>query len=119
MPKVNDDGEVSIEQYTTIDEDGNKTFNVDEYNKKVDGIDITGIHERNEKLAEISKSDTIKTEEQYLESARKYEQKIKEDLEKTEKQYKEQLLIRSPDKPYGLNESIESFNASTCALSAY
>jgi len=117
MPKVNDDGEVSIAEYTTID--GNKTFNVDEYNKKVDGIDIRGTDERNEKLAEISKSDTIKTEEQYLENVRKSEQQNKEDWEKMEKEQKKYRLQRCPDKPYGLNDSVEAFNASTCALSAY
>jgi SpoVK/Ycf46/Vps4 family AAA+-type ATPase len=117
MPKVKDDGEVSIAEYTTID--GNKTFNVDEYNKKVDGIDITGIHERNEKLAEISKSYTNQTQEQYLENVRKYEQQNKEDWEKMEKEQKKYRLQRCPDKPYGLNDSVEAFNASTCALSAY
>jgi DNA polymerase III delta prime subunit len=111
---------------------------MDEYNKKlceinfkkVYGIDIQSVQidERNEKLAEILKSTISKmpnqTEEQYLESVRKYEQQMKEDLETLEKQHKEQLLIRSPDKPYGVNESIEAFNMNnlhpfSTELSAY
>ena len=38
---------------------------------------------------------------------------------KEEKLQQQELLIRSPDKPYGVNESIESFNASKFTLSVY
>ena len=40
-------------------------------------------------------------------------------VDKNEIQQQADLLIRSPDKPYGVNESIESFNASTCTLAVY
>jgi len=127
---MNDDAEVSIAEYTTIDEHGNKTFHVDEYNKKVCeiyfkkayGVDIQGVQidERNEKLAEISRSTINKmpnqTEEKYLESVRKYEQQ-KEALEKMKKEQKEYLLQRCPDKPYGVNDSIEAFNVNDSYLS--
>jgi hypothetical protein len=77
--------------------------------------------ETNEKVAEISKSNKKVSEtdtESYLRLINE-SKKNKEHWEKEQKKHKEGLLIRSPDKPYGLNESIESFNASTCTLSAY
>ena len=80
-------------------------------------------------LIEMAKSifdkSTSETEEQYLERIIKnptfvrlsyYE---KENMKNREKQQQQNLLIRSPDKPYGVNESIESFNASTFTLSVY
>ena len=80
-------------------------------------------------LIEMAKSifdkSTSETEEQYLERIIKNPSFVrlsyaeKEQMKNREKQQQQHLLIRSPDKPYGVNESIESFNASTCTLSVY
>lgn len=80
-------------------------------------------------LIEMAKSifdkSTSETEEQYLERIIKNPTFVrlsyaeKEQRKNREKQQQQHLLIRSPDKPYGVNESIESFNASTCTLSVY
>lgn len=80
-------------------------------------------------LIEMAKSifdkKTSETEEQYLERIIKNPTFVrlsyaeKEQMKNREKQQQQNLLIRSPDKPYGVNESIESFNASTITLSVY
>ena len=80
-------------------------------------------------LIEMAKSifdkKTSETEEQYLERIIKSPTFVrlsyaeKEQMKNREKLQQQNLLIRSPDKPYGVNESIESFNASTCTLSVY
>ena len=80
-------------------------------------------------LIEMAKSifdkSTSETEEQYLERIIKNPSFVrvsyaeKEQMKNREKLQQQELLIRSPDKPYGVNESIESFNASTCTLSVY
>ena len=85
--------------------------------------------DENEKLIEMAKSifekSTSETEEQYLERIIKNPTFVrlsyaeKEQMKNREKQQQQNLLIRSPDKPYGVNESIESFNASTITLSVY
>ena len=83
-----------------------------------------------EKLIEMAKSISMdrlasETEEQYLERIIKNKTFIrlshgeKENWKNREKLQQQELLIRSPDKPYGVNESIESFNASTITLSVY
>ena len=80
-------------------------------------------------LIEMAKSifdkSTSETEEQYLERIIKNPSFVrvsyaeKEQMKNREKLQQQNLSIRSPDKPYGVNESIESFNASTCTLSVY
>ena len=87
------------------------------------------IMDENEELIEMAKSifdkSTSETEEQYLERIIKNPSFVrlsyaeKEQMKNREKLQQQELLIRSPDKPYGVNESIESFNASTCTLSVY
>lgn len=74
----------TIDQYTTIDEHGKKTVNIDEYNKK--------IVEHTFKENYGSELDT-------------------KNIENTEKNQQERLSLHSPMKPYGLNESIEAFNS--------
>ena len=81
-------------------------------------------------LIEMAKSISMdrlasETDKEYLERIKKDKSFIrlsyyeKENMKNREKQQQADLLIRSPDKPYGVNESIESFNASTCTLAVY
>ena len=113
--------ETPLENPTPVE----KPLNIlgEENMKKMDEIT------EDEKLIEMAKSifdkSTSETEEQYLERIIKnpsfvrlsyYEKESWKDREKLQQAH---LLIRSPDKPYGVNESIESFNASTITLSVY
>jgi hypothetical protein len=91
--------------------------------KKMDEI------RKDKELIEMAKSmfdkSTSETEEQYLERIIKNPTFVRlsyaeeEQRKNREKQQQQDLLIRSPDKPYGVNDSIESFNASTFTLSVY
>ena len=71
-------------------------------------------------LIEMAKSifdkSTSETEEQYLERIIKNPTFVrlsyaeKEQMKNREKLQQQELLIRSPDKPYGVDETIEAFN---------
>jgi hypothetical protein len=98
-----------------------------ENNKLTKNVDINENLKRIQRLTaqineirEIANIKLPETHEQYLERVKKGESQRKELLERMEKGQREELLIRSPDKPYGVDDDIVAFNNKyPSILSAY